>query len=136
MVRQFCEYLSRTDPQCCVPERQRGTRSENARPRHIYTVTEIQRLMAAAGQLPPVHSLRPQTYRTLLARIIHDLQDGGGGAVWFLTRGIAARNSPFPWDVASLSWEERGETDVQQIGLRAHWQRYEPVKRASPTLQK
>lgn len=49
-----------------MPERQRGTRSENARPHHLYTVTEIQRLMAAAGQLPPAASLRPQTYRTLL----------------------------------------------------------------------
>jgi len=66
VVRQFCEYLSRTAPQCYVPERQRGTRSENARPRHLYTVPEIQRLMAAAGKLPPADSLRPQTYRTLL----------------------------------------------------------------------
>ena len=69
VVRQFCEYLSRTDPQCYVPERQRGTRSENARPRHLYTVTEIQRRLAAAAQLPPANSLRPQTYRTLLGRL-------------------------------------------------------------------
>jgi len=66
VVRQFCEYLSRTDPQSYVPERQRTRRSENARPRHIYSDTEIQALLAAAKQLPPANSLRPQTYRTLL----------------------------------------------------------------------
>jgi site-specific recombinase XerD len=66
VVRQFCEYLSRTDPACYVPERQRGTRSPDARPRHIYSVTEVQSLLAAAAQLPPANSLRPHTYRTLL----------------------------------------------------------------------
>jgi site-specific recombinase XerD len=66
VVRQFCAYLSRTDPQCYVPERQTGTRSKDAHPPHIYSPTEVQALLAAAGQLPPANSLRPPTYRTLL----------------------------------------------------------------------
>jgi site-specific recombinase XerD len=66
LVRQFCEYLSRNDPRCYIPERQRATRSEDARRRHIYSVTEIQSLLAAAARLPPANSLRPHTYRTLL----------------------------------------------------------------------
>jgi site-specific recombinase XerD len=65
VVRQFCEYLSRTDPQSYVPERLRGTRAADAHPPHIYSPTEIQNLLAAAAQLAPAHSLRPHTYRTL-----------------------------------------------------------------------
>ena len=66
VVRQFCEYLTRTDPQCYVPEPLRSIRSEEAHPRHIYSTTEVQTLLAAASELPPPHSLRPETYRTLL----------------------------------------------------------------------
>lgn len=66
VVRQFCEYLSRTDPACYVPERPRGTRSADARPCHIYSLSEVQSLLAAAARLPPANSLRPHTYRTLL----------------------------------------------------------------------
>ncbi len=66
VVRQFCEYLSRTDPRCYVPEFQRGIRPEDARRPHIYSVREVQRLLAAAAQLPPANSLRPHTYRMLL----------------------------------------------------------------------
>jgi site-specific recombinase XerD len=66
VVRQLCEYLSRTDPQCYVPERQTGTRSKDAHSPHIYSPTEVHALLAAAAQLPPANSLRPLTYRTLL----------------------------------------------------------------------
>ena len=66
VVRQFCEYLSRTDPRCYIPERRRGIRPQDTRRPHIYSVSEVQRLLAAAAQLPPPNSLRPQTYRTLL----------------------------------------------------------------------
>jgi site-specific recombinase XerD len=66
VVRQFCEYLTRTDPQCYVPERLRGIRSEEAHPRPIYSTTQVQTLLAAASELSPPHSLRPETYRTLL----------------------------------------------------------------------
>jgi len=66
VVRQFCEYLSRTDPQCYVPERRRGIRPQDARRPHIYGVSQVQKLLAAAAGLPPPNSLRPHTYRTLL----------------------------------------------------------------------
>jgi len=66
VVRQFCEYLSRTEPRCYIPERRRGTRPQDARRPHIYSVGEVQRLLAAAAGLPPPNSLRPHTYRTLL----------------------------------------------------------------------
>ena len=66
VVRQFCEYLSRTDPRCYVPERQRGIRAADARVHHIYSLSEVQSLLAAAARLPPVNSLRPHTHRTLL----------------------------------------------------------------------
>jgi integrase/recombinase XerD len=66
VVRQFCAYLARTDPRCYVPETRRRTPSQETSPRHIYSPTEIQALLAAAGQLPPANTLRPHTYRTLL----------------------------------------------------------------------
>jgi len=66
VVRQFCEYISRTDPRCYVPERRRGIRPQDARQPHIYSISEVQRLLATAGQLPPLNSLRPYTHRTLL----------------------------------------------------------------------
>ncbi len=66
VVRQFCEYVSRTDPRCYIPERRRGIRPQDARRPHIYTVSEVQRLLAAAAGLPPPNALRPYTYRTLL----------------------------------------------------------------------
>ncbi len=66
VVRQFCEYLSRTDPRCYVPERRSGPRSQDARRPYIYSPSEVQSLLAAAGQLPPLDSLRPHTYGTLL----------------------------------------------------------------------
>jgi len=66
VVRQFCEYLARTDPRCYVPERLRAVRSEEARPRYIYSTAEVQALLAAASELSPPHSLRPETYRTLV----------------------------------------------------------------------
>ena len=66
VVRQFCEYLSRTDPRCYIPEPLRRIRWEEARPPHIYSPTEVQAILAAASELSPANSLRPETYRTLL----------------------------------------------------------------------
>ena len=66
VVRQFCEYLARTHPQGYIPERLRKITSEEARPRHIYSPTQVQALLAAASELSPADSLRPETYRTLL----------------------------------------------------------------------
>jgi site-specific recombinase XerD len=66
VVRQFCQYLSRSDPQGYVPERRRGPRPEDAHRPHIYSPTEVQKLLAAAARLSSPKSLRPHTYRTLL----------------------------------------------------------------------
>ena len=66
VVRQFCEYLTRSDPQGYIPERLRSIPSEEARPRHIYSTTQVQTLLAAASELSPPGSLRPETYQTLL----------------------------------------------------------------------
>jgi len=66
VVRPFCEYLSRTAPGCYVPERRPWIRPQDARRPYIYSVIEVQKLLAAAAGLPPPNSLRPYTYRTLL----------------------------------------------------------------------
>ena len=66
VVRQLCEYLTRNDPGAYVPEPMKLIPSPGAHPPYIYSHSELQALLAAAGRLPPLSSLRPQTYRTLL----------------------------------------------------------------------
>ncbi len=66
VVRQLCRYLWRTDPLTYVPEAIRSVPSQSARCPYIYSEVEIRSLLAAASELPPSGSLRPQTYRTLL----------------------------------------------------------------------
>jgi len=66
VVRQLCEYLSRTDPLTHVPEPLRTITSQAAPPPYIYSETEVGTLLASASHLGPPSSLRPQTYRTLL----------------------------------------------------------------------
>jgi site-specific recombinase XerD len=66
VVRQFCVYLTRTDPGCYVPELLRAIRSEEARLRYIYSSAEVRAILAVASKLPPPNSLRPETYRTLV----------------------------------------------------------------------
>jgi site-specific recombinase XerD len=66
VVRQLCQYLSRTDPLAYVPEPPRTVSSQGAHPPYIYPPSEISALLAAASELPPTGSLRPHTYRTLL----------------------------------------------------------------------
>lgn len=66
VVRQLCQYLSRTDPFTCVPEPIRAITSRAAHRAYIYSESEIGALLAAASELPPSGSLLPHTYRTLL----------------------------------------------------------------------
>jgi site-specific recombinase XerD len=66
VVRQFCEYLSRTDPLSYVPERIRGAPATCGFEPYIFTLEQIQRLMAATSALQPASGLRPHGYRTLL----------------------------------------------------------------------
>jgi site-specific recombinase XerD len=66
VVRQLCEYLSRTDPLTHVPEPLRTITPQAAHRPFIYNQTEIAALLSNALRLGPPQSLRPQTYRTLL----------------------------------------------------------------------
>jgi site-specific recombinase XerD len=66
VVRQLCQYLSRTDPLAYVPEPLKTLSPQVAHLPYIYPPSEISALLAAASELPPTGSLRPHTYRTLL----------------------------------------------------------------------
>jgi len=66
VVRQLCQYLSRTDPLTYVPEPIRSITSQAAQRAYIYSEAEIGALLAAASELPPAGSLLPHTYKTLL----------------------------------------------------------------------
>jgi site-specific recombinase XerD len=66
VVRQLCEYLSRSDPQAYVPEPLRTVSSHDAFVPYIYSEKEVLDLMTAAANLAPVGALRGLTYQTLL----------------------------------------------------------------------
>ena len=69
VVRQLCQYLARSDPLGYVPEPLRVVPSRGAHQPYIYSSSELKALLKAASQLPPAHSLRPHTYRTLLGML-------------------------------------------------------------------
>lgn len=66
VVRQLCEYLSRSDPLTYVPEPLRTPSSQAAFAPTIYSEDEVRALLAAAANLPPPGALRGSTYQTLL----------------------------------------------------------------------
>lgn len=66
VVRQLCQYLSRTDLLACVPEPIRAITSQAAHKAYIYREAEISALLAAASELPPSNSLLPHTYKALV----------------------------------------------------------------------
>lgn len=66
VLRQLCEYLTRSDALGYVPEPVRVVPSHGAHQPYIYSNSEIQALLTAASQLAPKNSLRPHTYQTLL----------------------------------------------------------------------
>lgn len=65
VVRQLCEYISRTGPCCYVPEPIRIGNSQRDFCPYIFSEKEIAALLSAASAMPPSESLRPHTYRTL-----------------------------------------------------------------------
>jgi len=65
VVRQLCEYLARTDPSGFIPEPVRSPASRGSHRPYIYTNEQVKALLSSASDLPPPHSLRPHTYRTL-----------------------------------------------------------------------
>ena len=66
VLRQLCEYLTRSDALGYVPEPLRVVHSHGAHQPYIYSSSELKALLGAASQLPPPNSLRPHTYQTLL----------------------------------------------------------------------
>ena len=66
MVRQLCEYLSRSDPLAYVPEPLRTPSSQATFVPYIYSEDEVRALLAAAARLAPSGALRGPTYQTLL----------------------------------------------------------------------
>ena len=66
VVRQLCQYLSRTEPLTYVPEAIRTITPQAAHRPYIYSEAEIGALLVAASSLPPSASLRAHTYKTLL----------------------------------------------------------------------
>lgn len=66
VVKQFGEYLARTDALSYVPESPRCPSSRVAHTPYIYSLSQMRALLSAASDLPPPGSLRPETYRTLL----------------------------------------------------------------------
>ena len=69
VVRQLCQYLTRSDALGYVPEPLRVVPSRGAHQPYIYSSSELKALLKAASQLPPPNSLRPHTYRTLLGML-------------------------------------------------------------------
>ena len=65
VVRQFCNYLRLFEPQCFVPEEMLPRERRPSYVPHIYSEPEIKDILAAARELPPPGSLRPETYYTL-----------------------------------------------------------------------
>ncbi len=67
LVRQFCRYLARQDPEAYVPEPTYGTGRADRFTPHIYTVAEFRRLLEAARHLPVRRSsLRARAVHTIL----------------------------------------------------------------------
>ncbi len=66
VVRQLCQYLSRSDPLTYVPEALRTPSSQATFVPYIYSAEEVRALLAAAARLPPAGALRGPTYQTLL----------------------------------------------------------------------
>ncbi len=66
VVRQLCVYLAREDPHTFIPEATKTTWGYTACKPYIFSYPELDRLLEGALALPPVGSLRPYTYHTLL----------------------------------------------------------------------
>jgi len=66
VVRQLCQYVTRTDPPSYVPEPLPSPSSRQAHRPYIFTHEQIGALLTAASRLPPPGSLRPHTVGTLL----------------------------------------------------------------------
>ncbi|MFC2173081.1 tyrosine-type recombinase/integrase [Acidobacteriota bacterium] len=66
LVRQFCQWMTVTNPSFFVPDPLDIPRRTPSRRPFIYTVHNIQQLLHTASELPPPGSLRSHTYRCLI----------------------------------------------------------------------
>jgi integrase/recombinase XerD len=66
VVRDFARYLNAFDPQTEIPPDDLLSHGYRRRAPYIYTNEEVQRILDAALDLPPVAGLRPWTYFTLI----------------------------------------------------------------------
>lgn len=66
VVRSFARYLAARDDRTEIPPSQLLGRCVRRIQPHIYSNEQLWQLLAAAAELPPGNSLRPQTYSTLL----------------------------------------------------------------------
>jgi site-specific recombinase XerD len=66
VLKQFGEYLARIDAFSYVPESPFGPSLHTVHPPYIFSLSQVRALLKAASLLPPLGSLRPQTYVTLL----------------------------------------------------------------------
>jgi integrase/recombinase XerD len=66
VLRQFCRFLFQLDAKTYIPEAHLLPFARSDFHPHIYTLEEVMQLMDAALRLPPVGSLRPRTYFTLI----------------------------------------------------------------------
>jgi site-specific recombinase XerD len=66
VVRQLCQYLALHDVDTFIPEPMKRISADTAHKPYIYSHLEVKSLMNGALALPPVGSLRPYTYHTLL----------------------------------------------------------------------
>ena len=69
LIRPFAKYLRQVDPATEVPERGLFGPAHRRLTPHIYTMVEIEQLLAAAARLPPAGTLRGIAYQTLFGLI-------------------------------------------------------------------
>jgi integrase/recombinase XerD len=70
VVRGFARYLSAFDPRTEIPPPGLLLHRYHRRAPYLYTKEEIQRLLAAALELPPASGLRRWTYFTLIGLLV------------------------------------------------------------------
>ena len=65
-LRQFCRFLFQLNPETYIPESHLLPPAKSRLQPHLYSLDEVIKLMKLALRLPPVDSLRPHTYATLI----------------------------------------------------------------------
>ena len=69
VVKQFCTYLTESDPGSFIPASIPSGRGGDVRQAHIYSSHEISSLLGSAASLSPERPLRAETYVTLIGML-------------------------------------------------------------------